>query len=85
MKTRGSTNKSLPAQNTSFPSLFDENAPELGLANLSSAPSPPSASDSETEDDASATTEEYSDNNSEDFSAGEEGGGIAEHLESLGG
>ena len=84
MKTRGGTNKSLPAQNPSFPSLFDENAPELGLANLSSAPSPPSASDSETEDDASATTEEYSDNNSEDFSAGE-GGGIAEHLESLGG
>lgn len=84
MKTRGGRNKSLPAQNISFPSLFDEDAPELGLANLSSAPSPPSASDSETEDDVSVTTEEYSDNNSEDFSVGE-GGGIAEHLELLGG
>ena len=84
MMTRGGTKKSLAAQNISFPGLFDENAPDLGLANLSSAPSPPSASDSETEDDATANTEEYSDNNSDEFSVGE-GGGIAEHLESLGG
>ena len=70
MKTRGSTKKSPPVEGIEFPGLFDENGPQLGLANLSSLPSPPSGSGSDTEDDVTVRTEDFSDNNSEDYSVG---------------
>ena len=38
-----------PVESIESPGLFDEDRPELGLANLTSVPTPPSAADSETE------------------------------------
>ena len=73
MKTRRNTTKSLPAQNTEFAGLFADNAAELGLANLGSDPAPPPEEGEESDDDASASSAEASNENSEDYSAGDHG------------
>ena len=78
MKTRRGkrTKKNPPVESIKFPGLFDEDGPELGLANLSSVPTPPSAAESETDECASASTEELSDNKNDNYSVGKGGEGL---------